>query len=156
MAERLLTLALRKHVGQRIEELYLSHSAGTGTWHVGEPMNPPAAHQVRLRGGDPSGFQARTLRTHMIDSADLILCATAIQSRHVISVRPTAATRTFVLGEPGRLLGQADTAALPPNDGTPEAAHARGVALVARMHAARRGRPPEPQDDLDDPWGGSD
>ena len=44
LAERLLHLALRKHVGDRVDEEYLSHGAGTGGWHVGEGMNPPAVH----------------------------------------------------------------------------------------------------------------
>jgi protein-tyrosine phosphatase len=156
MAERLLVAALRESVGDRTAQLYLSHGAGTGTWHVGEQMNPPAARQVRLRGGDPSGFRARTLRTDMIDSADLILCATGVQSRHVTSIRPDAAPRTFVLGEFGRLLAQVDRDRLPRNDGRPPGAYARGVALVERVDAARAGLPPSPGDDLDDPWGGTD
>ena len=89
MAERLLVLALRRHVGDRVDELYLSHGGGTGTWHLGEPMNPPAARQVRQRGGDPSGFRARHVDGAMVDSSDLILCATVDQVRYVLELRPS-------------------------------------------------------------------
>jgi protein-tyrosine phosphatase len=164
MAERLLTLALRRQVGDRVSELYLSHGGGTGTWHLGEPMNPPAARQVRQRGGDPSGFRARQVTAAMIDSSDLILCATADQVARVLELRPSAEHRTFVLGEFGRLLADVDLGALPPPTGAPTAAYDRGVALVAAVDATRGGAPadgrarssrrlPSPADNLTDPWG---
>ena len=59
MAERLLLLALRDRVGDQVTDLYISHGAGTGAWHEGEPMNAPAARQLRVRGGDADGFTAR-------------------------------------------------------------------------------------------------
>src|SRR5262245_8610690 len=99
MAERLLTLALHTRVGPT--DLYVSHGAGTGSWHVGEPMNPPAARLLAQRGGDASGFAARKLTTDMIETADLVLCATAWQVTGVLSLVPSAAARTFVLGEFG-------------------------------------------------------
>src|SRR5215218_6314802 len=96
MAERLFIQAL----GDQVH----SHSAGTGGWHEGEEMNPPAAREVRARGADPDGFSARKLRADQIESADLILTATADQYDYVTALRPDAAERTFVLGEFGRLL----------------------------------------------------
>jgi protein-tyrosine phosphatase len=153
MAERLLVLALRKAVGDSSRELFLSHGAGTGSWHVGEAMNPPAARQVVARGGEAAGFRARRLDTEMIESADLILCATSEQSHYVVGRRPDAAGRTFVLGEFGRLLRGVDLSALPPAAADP---YARGVALVELADAARGGQPPRPEDDLDDPWGSPD
>ncbi len=104
MAERLFTLALRREVGDRVDDLYLSHGAGTGPWHVGEPMNPPAGRQVTLRGGDPGGFRARQVTGDLIAMSDLVLCATAEQVSYVLGLRPDAEARTFVLGEFGRLL----------------------------------------------------
>lgn len=154
MAERLLVKALREHVGDRVDELYRSHGAGTGSWHVGEAMNPPAAREVRRRGGDPSGFAARHLTPDLIDESDLILCATREQVARVVNLRPAARARTFVLGEFGRLLRQVPRDAIPagePRD--PAAAHARGVALVAAVDALRSGAPARASDDLDDPWG---
>lgn len=150
MAERLLATALRPAPG---EELVLSHSAGTGGWHAGEQMHPSAARQVRSRGGDPDGFTARRLRSEHVDAADLVLVATADQQLYVTALRPDAAARTFVLGELGRLLRRVDLAALPPADPTPDAVHVRGQALVAALDTLRDGAAPQPEDDLDDPWG---
>ncbi|WBB66708.1 phosphotyrosine protein phosphatase [Micromonospora sp. WMMD812] len=162
MAERLLALAVRERLARRgldpagAEELLHSHSAGTGGWHAGEEMNPPAARQVTTRGGDVDVFAARKLRSDHIDAADLVLTATADQQEYVVALRPDAAGRTFVLGEFGRLLGTVDAAALPPAEATPDAVYARGVALVAAAHEARRGAVALATDDLDDPWGRGD
>jgi protein-tyrosine phosphatase len=162
MAERLLALAVRERLGrlgvapERSDELVHSHSAGTGGWHAGEEMNPPAARQVTSRGGDVAAFAARKLRSDLIDAADLVLTATADQQEYVVALRPDAAARTFVLGEFGRLLGGLEIAGLPPADATPEAVYARGAALVAAADAARQGATPLPTDDLDDPWGRGD
>ncbi|WP_431928071.1 phosphotyrosine protein phosphatase [Micromonospora wenchangensis] len=162
MAERLLVLAVRERL-ERLgvdpagaDALLHSHSAGTGGWHAGEEMNPPAARQVLGRGGDVEGFAARKLRSDLIDAADLVLTATADQQEYVVALRPDAASRTFVLGEFGRLLGALDTAALPPAAATPDAVYARGVALVAAVDAARQGAGALHSDDLDDPWGRGD
>ncbi|KAB1940782.1 phosphotyrosine protein phosphatase [Micromonospora sp. ALFpr18c] len=162
MAERLLALAVRERLARReqdparAEELLHSHSAGTGGWHAGEEMNPPAARQVIGRGGDVEGFAARKLRSDHIDAADLVLTATADQQEYVVALRPDAAARTFVLGEFGRLLAAVDAGALPAAEATPEAVYARGVALVAAAQDARMGASALPTDDLDDPWGRGD
>src|SRR5215213_2499267 len=79
MAERLLRQAVWERVGDRADELLLSRSAGTGGWHAGEAMNPPAARELRRRGGDDAGFAARRLLGEHIDTADLVLTATAEQ-----------------------------------------------------------------------------
>jgi protein-tyrosine phosphatase len=142
MAERLLLLA----AGDAI----YSHSAGTGGWHEGEEMNPPAARQMMSRGASTEGFAARKLRAEHIDSADLILTATADQYEYVIALRPDAADRTFVLGQFGRLLKETDTT------GLPSGPYDRGLALVARVAAVRGETPPRREDDLDDPWGRGD
>ncbi|WP_246001671.1 phosphotyrosine protein phosphatase [Allorhizocola rhizosphaerae] len=141
MAERLLAMELMGN------DDVLSHSAGTGGWHEGEEMNPPAARQVMARGGSVDGFAARKLRAEHIDSADLILTATADQLDYVTALRPDSAGRAFVLGEFGRLLKNVDPLALPPSG------YERAVALVRAVDALRDGRPPERGDDLDDPWG---
>jgi protein-tyrosine phosphatase len=156
MAERLLTVAIAeaaKVEREDAEGLVHSHSAGTGGWHAGEEMHPSAARQVQARGGDPTGFAARRLRSDHLDAADLVLVATADQQLYVTALRPDAGPRTFVLGELGRLLRLVDLAALPPVEPTAESAYARGVALVAALDAARGGAAPLPGDDLDDPWG---
>jgi protein-tyrosine phosphatase len=156
MAERLLVLAARERVGDKVEELLLTESAGTGGWHAGEEMNPPAAREVLRRGGDDAAFQARRLRSEHIERADLILTATAEQVDYVLGLRPDAAGRVFVLGEFGRLLGSVDKDALPPYVPTPDAVLARGVALIQAADELRAGQPAQPEDDLDDPWGRGD
>jgi protein-tyrosine phosphatase len=167
MAERLLTLAAREAMTAAVavgapqaaadaDELIHSHSAGTGGWHAGEEMNPPAARQVRARGGDDRGFAARKLRSDLIDGADLILTATADQQEYVVALRPDAAERTFVLGEFARLLREVDVDRLPAAAATPDAIYARGVALVEAVQAVRGESPPLDADDLDDPWGRGD
>jgi protein-tyrosine phosphatase len=162
MAERLLAHALAVRAAALVPaagpagELLHSRSAGTGGWHQGEPMNPPAARQVRARGGSVDGFAARKLSSAQIDAADLVLTATADQRDYVLALRPDAAPRTFVLGEFGRLLPQVDQATLPPGGATLEQVRARGTALVAAVDAARAAADPLPTDDLDDPWGRGD
>jgi protein-tyrosine phosphatase len=157
MAERLLARAVRERAGDHDgEQLVRSVSAGTGGWHEGEEMNPPAARQVRARRGSPDGFAARKLRGDFIDDADLILTATADQFDYVVALRPDAADRTFVLGEFGRLLGAVDAGALPPVEPKPEPVHARGAAIVEAVARLRGTEQPQPADDLDDPWGRGD
>jgi protein-tyrosine phosphatase len=166
MAERLLAKAVRDRIARAahervvadiVEEALLhNHSAGTGGWHAGEEMNPPAAREVSARGGDPHRFAARRLRMEHLDSADLILTSTADQQEYVVALRPDAASRTFVLGQFGRLLAGVDRSALPAADLTPEAVYARGTALVEAIDALRNGTLPLPDDDLDDPWGRGD
>jgi protein-tyrosine phosphatase len=156
MAERLLTLAVAEAAQVSLEKaqaLVLSHSAGTGGWHEGDPMHPSAARQVQARGGESAQFVARQLHAEHLDGADLVLTATGDQLQYVSTLRPDAAKRTFVLGQFGRLLRGLDLATLPAPGLSAEAVHARGVALVAQVDAARRGAPPEAEDDLDDPWG---
>src|SRR5947207_15610487 len=98
MAERLLYHAARERVGDKVDELLLTQSAGTGGWHAGDPMNPPAARELRRRGADGAGFQARRLLAEHVDAADLVLTATAEQVDFVLERRPDAAARTFVIG----------------------------------------------------------
>jgi protein-tyrosine phosphatase len=158
MAERLTLQALsvaEPDAGAPGELVYV-HSAGTGGWHAGEEMNPPAAREVRRRGADPSRFTASKLRGEHLDGSDLILTATSEQLDYVLALRPDASARTFVLGEFGRLLAEADLAGLPPYVPDPGVVHTRGVALVQRVDSTRDGKPPLPQDDLDDPWGRGD
>jgi protein-tyrosine phosphatase len=151
MAERLLAYAVSEAGGS--DDVVHTHSAGTGGWHEGEEMNPPAARQVTKRRATVGDFAARKLRSDLIDAADLILTATADQQDYVTALRPDAAEKTFVLGEFGRLLPGVDLDALPDSDGTPAAVLSRGEALVAAVEGVRNGAPARPEDDLDDPWG---
>ena len=156
MAERLLARAVKDRSGDADGPLLRSVSAGTGGWHEGEEMNPPAARLVRARRGSDEGFLARKLRGDFIDEADLILTATADQYDYVVALRPEAADRTFVLGEFGRLLNGVDAAALPLAEPKPDVVHARGVAIVEAAARLRGTGTPQAGDDLDDPWGRGD
>jgi low molecular weight protein-tyrosine phosphatase len=156
MAERLLARAARDRIGAPADHLVRSVSAGTGGWHEGEEMNPPAARQVLSRGGLVDGFEARKLRGDYIDEADLIFTATADQYDYVVALRPEAAGHTFVLGEFGRLLAAVDPASLPAASQKPDEVYERGVAIVEAAHRLRHGEAPQPGDDLDDPWGRGD
>jgi protein-tyrosine phosphatase len=158
MAERLFVLAAKQRLTKvdpdaDLGDLLTSMSAGTGGWHEGEQMNPPAARQIKLRGGDPDGFVARKLRTAHLTAADLILTATADQLDYVLALLPEAAGRTFVLGHLGRLITRLNLAALPAASATPEGFAARAAALVQAADRARGDDTAAPEDDLDDPWG---
>ena len=155
MAERLLARAMTDRFGPAGADLLCSHSAGTGGWHVGQPMDSSARRELIRRGGSPDGFAARRLLGEHIDAADLVLTATADQLEYALGLRPDAAGRSFVLGEFGRLLKRVDEAALPAAAATLDAVYERGVAIVEALDAARGGAVPEPSDDLDDPYGGN-
>ncbi len=161
MAERLLVLAAAQRLSKldpeaELGDLLRSVSAGTGGWHEGEEMNPPAARQISLRGGSTDGFAARKLTKTQLDEADLILTATADQSDYVHALAPGATARTFVLGHLGRLLRDVEVKSLPPAGTDPETFRARATALVAAADRLRGDTEPLPGDDLDDPWGRGD
>jgi protein-tyrosine phosphatase len=161
MAERLLVLAVQQRLAKlgataEVPALVRSASAGTGGWHEGEEMNPPAARQILLRGGSVDGFAARKLVTAHLQDAELILTATADQLDYVHALRPDAVDRTFVLGHLARLVTEIDTAALPPAAAEPEAFAARAGAVVEAARVARGDSAAAHEDDLDDPWGRGD
>jgi protein-tyrosine phosphatase len=156
MAERLLRAAARDLVGDKADELLLVGSTGTGGWHVGGAMDRSAARQVLARGGSVDGFRARQLAHEHIESADLILTATADQQEHVLALRPEVVERTYVLGELGRLLPLVRMGLLPPTGPHPEAVYNRGIALVNAVSEVRGGEIAQPGDDLDDPYGRGD
>jgi low molecular weight protein-tyrosine phosphatase len=161
MAERLLNLAMQQRLVKldapaAASDLMRSASAGTGGWHEGEEMNPPAARQIRTRGGSDDGFVARKLRTAHLADADLILTATADQLDYVHALLPDAMERAFVLRHLNRLLPEVDAGALPIASTEPQAFAERAAALVAAVHQVRGDTQASSEDDLDDPWGRGD
>jgi protein-tyrosine phosphatase len=167
MAERLLASLVAERLGDDVDpDAYvLSESAGTSGWHIGERMYRPTLAELQRRGAVEAGFRARQLTGAHIDTADLILTATADHLDAVQYLRPDAANRSFVLGEFGRLLAVVDGAVLDgavtddtdvrsvTADTGPDAVYQRGVALVAAVNKARNETLPDPYDDLQDPWG---
>lgn len=152
MAERILRSQVRDELGPVADEWLHSHGAGTDSWHEGEPMNSPAARELRSRGIDPDGFRARTLRPEQLSHSDLVLTATYGHRTAVVEMMPDMAPKTFVLGEFARLASTVDSAALPPFAPSIEAFVTRARALVEAADSIRAGAEPLPSDDLDDPW----
>jgi protein-tyrosine phosphatase len=158
MAERLLAYAVAE---RDAAHTVLSESAGTGPWHAGQPMNAPAATEMRRRGVDHADFRARHLVAAHIDTADLVLTATTEQYDFALGLRPDARERVFVLGEFARLVEKLDPSSLPPAQPSPSArpsaddVRVRGRALVHAVAVARGDARPRAADDLDDPYGRS-
>lgn len=64
-------------------------SAGTGTWHLGEEINPPAARVLRAAGYDPSPHRAQRFGPSWFSDNDLIL---TMDSANFIEVERQART----------------------------------------------------------------
>lgn len=150
MAERLLALRVAQRAGENADDLVFSHSCGIGSWHVGEKMNPPAARELRSRGGSDAGFRARHIARDQIEISDVILTATSEQYEYIAETFGDALPRTFLVRHFGRIVSGIDPESLPPSDGSPEQVYARGIALVAEADKRRDTRDADP---LDDPWG---
>ncbi len=58
-------------------EKVLVDSAGTGDWHIGQRMNPPARAQLERRGYDGSAHRAREFDPSWLAERDLILAMDA-------------------------------------------------------------------------------
>lgn len=92
-------------------------------------------------------FRARALTADLVLEADLVLTASREHRGNVVTLEPSAAVRTFTIGEIARLL-----------DGVEPPVGQRSPAQVAAAAHARRGRvrPSRPgEDDLPDPYCGS-
>ncbi|NUS73310.1 MAG: phosphotyrosine protein phosphatase [Corynebacteriales bacterium] len=160
MAERLF--ALRAREAAEGVDLVRSVSVGTGDWHVGEWMNPPAAQQIEMRGGDTSNYAAATLKPEDIAQADLILAAATEHMERLLDLAPEASARIFMLREFADLLAKVDNAGLPkiPDDVAKpvllNAVRERGIAVVRTADELRAERLPDARYNVDDPWGMGD
>ncbi|HTZ24292.1 MAG TPA: low molecular weight protein-tyrosine-phosphatase [Streptosporangiaceae bacterium] len=56
-----------------LQDRVIVDSAGTGDWHVGQTMNPPARRQLERRGYDGSAHRARQVDAPWLAERDLIL-----------------------------------------------------------------------------------
>jgi len=56
-----------------LQDRVIVDSAGTGDWHVGDPMNPPARRQLERRGYDGAAHRARQVDASWLAERDLIL-----------------------------------------------------------------------------------
>ena len=78
---------LRKIAKSRgIEEMLEIDSAGTGSWHVGDPPDHRAQQAALRRGVDLSGLRARQLNVEDMEYFDLILVMDQRNQSHVMSM----------------------------------------------------------------------
>ena len=82
-------------------------SAGTGDWHVGDPMDPDARSALASRGHDGSAHRARQFQPSWLPRRDLIL---AMDARNLADLRRMAggkdADRIRLFGQVGDIGGQ--------------------------------------------------
>lgn len=74
-------------------------SAGTGSWHVGEPADPRARAALRRRGYDGDAHRARQFGSSWFDSRDLVLALDHANLETLLRLAPTpeAAQRVRLL-----------------------------------------------------------
>jgi len=68
-----------------VEDVVVS-SAGTGDWHVGQPMDDRAAAKLTAAGYDASRHRARNFTAEWFDQQDLILTMDASNHRDVLAL----------------------------------------------------------------------
>jgi protein-tyrosine phosphatase len=89
MAETVLRAALTE---AGLDGTVVVDSAGTGDWHIGQPMNSGARAALATRGYDGSAHRARQIEPSWLARRDLVL---AMDARNLADLRRMA-------GAPGR------------------------------------------------------
>ena len=101
MAETVLRVELN-HAG--LAETVTLDSAGTGDWHAGEAMNPPARDTLARHGYDGSRHRARQFQASWLPGRDLVL---AMDASNLVTLRrladPADRDRIRLFGEVGGL-----------------------------------------------------
>jgi len=122
-------------------------SAGTGDWHIGEPMYQQARAVLASRGYDGSAHRARQLRPSWLAERDLVL---GMDARNLATLRRLAGSadrdRIRLFGEVGGL-AQADGGEIPDPYGGNDADFRHVLDLLraaAPLIAARLARLLEP------------
>jgi protein-tyrosine phosphatase len=115
---------LREHLGRRGAHANV-HSAGTMHW--GGPATDHTVEVLHELGIDARAHRSRALSRRLVKRADLVLAMTRNHVWAVINHDPTAADRTFMVGEIVRLGGRIG----------PRAADEALSDWVARVAAAR-------------------
>jgi protein-tyrosine phosphatase len=93
-----------------LEDEFVIDSAGTGSWHVGNPPDARATESARRRGIALEGA-ARQIRPSDFEDYDLLLAADRENVRHLRALAPDDEARAKV-----RLLREFD----PDSDGAPD------------------------------------
>jgi protein-tyrosine phosphatase len=104
MAETVLRAALAE---AGLDGAVVVDSAGTGDWHIGQPMNSGARAALASRGYDGSAHRARQIDPSWLGRRDLVL---AMDARNLADLRRMAgagnADRVRLFGEVGGLSGR--------------------------------------------------
>ena len=123
-------------------------SAGTGDWHLGEPMAEQAGEELARRGYDGSAHRARRIKRSWLGERDLVL---AMDLSNLAALRALASDaeaagprlmlfRSFDPALAGGLLGDPWDGAVPDPYGAPQAAFAQSLDLVQAAAAGLVGR----------------
>jgi protein-tyrosine phosphatase len=103
MAETVLRAAIQ---AAGLDGAVIVDSAGTGDWHIGEPMNSAARAALTSRGYDGSAHRARQIERSWLPRRDLFL---AMDARNLADLRRMAGAgdrdRIRLFGEVGGLTG---------------------------------------------------
>jgi len=113
-------------------------SAGTGGWHVGQPMDPRAAATLRGAGLDPSRHRARQIDASWTDEVDLVLAMDAANLTDLADLAPAPTVATVAIPAAGAAAGPAAQPA------------------PARLRLFREEDPLAPGADVPDPYYGGD
>ncbi|MGD0608556.1 MAG: low molecular weight protein-tyrosine-phosphatase [Streptosporangiaceae bacterium] len=101
MAETVLCAAIQ---AAGLDGAVIVDSAGTGDWHIGEPMNSAARAALTSRGYDGSAHRARQIERSWLPGRDLFL---AMDARNLADLRRMAGAgdrdRIRLFGEVGGL-----------------------------------------------------
>jgi protein-tyrosine phosphatase len=121
MAEVVLRAELeRAGLSARVEV----NSAGTGDWHLGEPMDPKARAELSRHGYDGAGHRARQFEPSWFERYDLVLAMDGSNLARLRRMAPDreAAARTvlFLSFDPARTGSGGDLEVPDPYDGAPE------------------------------------
>jgi protein-tyrosine phosphatase len=121
MAEVVLRAELeRAGLSRRVEV----DSAGTGDWHLGEPMDSRARAELSRRGFDGAGHRARQFEPSWFERYDLVAAMDASNLARLRRMAPDreAADRTvpFLAFDPARAGNGGDLEVPDPYNGGPE------------------------------------
>ena len=101
-------------LGERV----IVDSAGTGDWHIGQRMNPPARAQLERRGYDGSAHRARQFDASWLAGRDLVLAMDASNFANLrLLARGDAKNRILLFGD---LAGFSGADVPDPYGGSPE------------------------------------
>jgi protein-tyrosine phosphatase len=132
-------VVLRRELGRAgLAGLAEVDSAGTGDWHLGEPMAEQAAAELARRGYDGSAHRARRIRRSWFGQCDLVLAMDLSNLAALRALAPDAEAagprlllfRSFDPDLDGGVLGDPWDGAVPDPYGGPPAGYAQALDLV--------------------------